>query len=644
MFCPSSVSRSVALFATYSSCVESTSSMICAPAAERNKQPILDILKQYVDNEPRNFLEIASGSGQHICHFAPHFPKVLFQPSEIDACSLRSINLYIDHFKLHNVKKALNIDVRENINKWELSSEFQPKYINYLLNINMIHISSDAAVDALFKAAGLLLTSEDGLLFIYGPYGMNGNITPQSNVDFHRSLRLINPEWGLRDISLLEEPKYTYKKFCGGPRSGKKLRKIRIFNSLKAEVTIYGFSGLLSFTSSRVLTERSGMRMACDHNYVYVIGGFSPFDETMLSEEVWRFNVLTDNWELLKIPSENFPQEMASFAGCFFGDPVLSEFYMFGGTAVPFGTRASNSVNLLKRLKNERFTWKRLKTIGDIPAKLYGSCLVYYDKKLYLFGGTTGWEYNLEVRSLEPVFNGKAKQDANRLEPVRWKWTLLHDGSGVTGRYRHEAVLVDNEVVLIGGGTPEWTSPLKELLVFNISENKFRTQFTVPDSKYGYPMSRLYHGCVQFGNHAYILGGCTEKSVMRDLVDQIVLQLGCLWPKSDEGLLQRPKLLRDCWQLDLKKWRWKWLPCLLNQQLCFHAATVTPEGCIYVFGGTTDERFEKRTNMLQRCWIKPPSLFYIAARVIIKAYPLLSERFQSITVTNILNCLSSLLS
>lgn len=42
-----------------------------------------------------------------------------------------------------------------------------------------------------------------------------------------------------------------------------------------------------------------------------------------------------------------------------------------------------------------------------------------------MFGGTTGWEYNLEVRSLEPEFNGE-KDDVDRREPIHWKWTLLH--------------------------------------------------------------------------------------------------------------------------------------------------------------------------------------------------------------------------
>ncbi|EJD75567.1 hypothetical protein LOAG_17310 [Loa loa] len=375
-----------------------------------------------------------------------------------------------------------------------------------------------------------------------------------------------------------------------------------------------------------LLTERSGMRMACDRSYIYVLGGFSPLLETLLAQELWRFNILTDTWELMSIPEKGFPEELASFASCFFGEPILSEFYIFGGTAVPFGTRASNSVSLLKRVRNGNFIWKRLKTIGDIPVKQYGSCLVHNNGKFYAFGGTTGWEYNLQVRSLEPEFNGK-EDERDELEPVHWRWTLLHDGSDVNGRYRHEAVVVNDEIILIGGGTPEWTSPLIELLVFNTSENKFRTQMTLPDINYGYPVGRLYYGCVKFGNNAYILGGCTEKSVIHQLVDQIVL---------------RPKLLQDCWKLDLKEWCWTLLPGQLNQQICFHAATVTPEGCVYIFGGTTDEKFERRTNQLQRCWITPPSLFYIAARAVVNAYPDLSKRFHDIALTNIFDYLSSI--
>lgn len=63
--------------------------MLNAPAAERNKEPILAVLRESVDTaKPLNALEISSGTGQHVTHFAQGLRNITWQPSEFDRQSL----------------------------------------------------------------------------------------------------------------------------------------------------------------------------------------------------------------------------------------------------------------------------------------------------------------------------------------------------------------------------------------------------------------------------------------------------------------------------------------------------------------------------------------------------------------------------
>ena len=55
--------------------------------------------------------------------------------------------------------------------------------------INMIHISPWKCTESLFKNASILL-NPGGMLFTYGPYAVNGIITPESNISFNQSLKV----------------------------------------------------------------------------------------------------------------------------------------------------------------------------------------------------------------------------------------------------------------------------------------------------------------------------------------------------------------------------------------------------------------------------------------------------------------------
>lgn len=63
--------------------------MLRAPAAERNKEPILAVLRASVKTERAlQALEISSGTGQHVTYFAQALPNIIWQPSEYDPQSI----------------------------------------------------------------------------------------------------------------------------------------------------------------------------------------------------------------------------------------------------------------------------------------------------------------------------------------------------------------------------------------------------------------------------------------------------------------------------------------------------------------------------------------------------------------------------
>ena len=82
-----------------------------APAVARNRDPILEVLRPLLV-EAGLVLEIASGTGQHVAHFAAALPDLAWQPSEADAAFHPSIRAWTQAEGLSNVRAPLAFDVR----------------------------------------------------------------------------------------------------------------------------------------------------------------------------------------------------------------------------------------------------------------------------------------------------------------------------------------------------------------------------------------------------------------------------------------------------------------------------------------------------------------------------------------------------
>jgi len=167
-----------------------TNELLTSPAAERNKDPILTVLETVLP-ETGSVLEIASGSGQHVCYFASQLPGIRWQPTEPDEASREAIVTRIREAGLTNVEPPLALDVHEP--RWPVAANYDA-----VLCINMIHISPWSSTNALCISAARHLRTQ-GKLVLYGPYLESGSAAP-SNLDFDATLKRRNQEWGLRDL------------------------------------------------------------------------------------------------------------------------------------------------------------------------------------------------------------------------------------------------------------------------------------------------------------------------------------------------------------------------------------------------------------------------------------------------------------
>jgi len=149
-----------------------------------------------------------------------------------------------------------------------------------------------------------------------------------------------------------------------------------------------------------------------------------------VTQELWRFSLATRRWRKLKTRGA-MPVELASHSALLHGCHLV----LFGGTGVPFGEAASNRLHTCHLPSLE---WTQVACTGQLPICIYGHTTTVCGSSLYVFGGTTGWEYNADLHRLD-------------LGTLVWELVAV-TGVRPDGRYRHEVACYGGEMFVFGGG------------------------------------------------------------------------------------------------------------------------------------------------------------------------------------------------
>lgn len=160
-----------------------------APAAERNADHIAALVAAHVTGAGQA-LEIASGTGQHIIHFAKACPELQWHPTDIAPERLASIDAYVREAALGNVAPARVLDAGQ--------PGWGRRDWTAIVLVNLLHLISDAAAQVvLSEVSGAL--SPGGTFILYGPFKRGGALTSPGDVRFDAELRGADPAIGYKD-------------------------------------------------------------------------------------------------------------------------------------------------------------------------------------------------------------------------------------------------------------------------------------------------------------------------------------------------------------------------------------------------------------------------------------------------------------
>lgn len=162
-------------------------------ACDQNRDPIVSVLEQLLP-KACTVLEVGTGTGQHAVYFAEKLPHLTWQCSD-QAQYHEGIHAWLNEAELSNVLPPLTLNVSEN--------SWPEKQYDALYSANVMHIMHWQNVVDLF-VSGAKCIKENGLMICYGPFNYGNQYTSQSNASFDQSLKMRDPDSGIRNVEDLQ--------------------------------------------------------------------------------------------------------------------------------------------------------------------------------------------------------------------------------------------------------------------------------------------------------------------------------------------------------------------------------------------------------------------------------------------------------
>ncbi|KAL2269066.1 hypothetical protein VTJ83DRAFT_3912 [Remersonia thermophila] len=240
-------------------------------------------------------------------------------------------------------------------------------------------------------------------------------------------------------------------------------------------------------------------------NAFIVFGGDTKIEETdVLDETLYLLNTSTRQWSRA-LPAGPRPTGRYGHTLNILG----SKLYVFGGQVEGYFMNDLCAFDL-NQLQMPNNRWEILTPGSDgstppqgrLPAARTNHTMVTFNDKLYLFGGTNGFQWFNDVWSYDPVTNA---------------WTQLDCiGYIPSPREGHAAALVD-DVMYVFGGRKEDGSDLGDLAAFRITTRRWYTFQNMGPS----PSPRSGHSMTSVGKTIVVLGG--EPSSAATAVNDLAL-------------------------------------------------------------------------------------------------------------------------